>query len=60
MFAWKASLDGVVLMLDDIREFFGIYNTGSRMDQIVDDIEPWFKYHRVYYLDKSNTQVHYL
>lgn len=60
MFAWKAGLDGVVLMLDDIREFFGIYNTGTRMFQIVSDIAPWFKYQRVYYLEKSDTQVLYL
>ena len=60
MFAWKAGLDGVVLMLYDVREFFGIYNTGSRMDQIKEDIARWFKYQRVYYLGKSPTQVHYL
>src|SRR5438046_1601842 len=60
MFELKAGLDGVVLMLDDIREFFGIYNTGSRMTQIVSDIAPWFKYHKIYYLEKSDTQAHYL
>ena len=60
MFAWKAGLDGVVLMLDDIREFFGIYNTGTRIFQIVSDIAPWFKHYKIYYLDKSDTQVHYL
>ena len=30
------------------------------MTQIVSDIAPWFKYHKIYYLEKSDTQVHYL
>ncbi len=60
MFAWKTGLDGVVFMLDGIREFFGIYNTGNRIFQIESDIAPWFKYQKVYYLEKSDTQVHYL
>lgn len=34
LFAWKAGLDGVVLMREDIQGFFGISNTGSqRIDQ---------------------------
>jgi hypothetical protein len=61
MFAWKTGLDGVVLMRQDIQEFFGIDNTGStRMDQIVENIAPWFRYSKAYYREKSDTYVHYL
>lgn len=61
LFAWKTGLDGVVLMRQDIQEFFGIDNTGRpRIGQIVSDIVPWFKYHKVYYREKSDTYVHYL
>jgi hypothetical protein len=61
LFAWKTGLDGVVLMRQDIQEFFGIDNTGSpRMSQIVSAILPWFKYHKIYYRAKSGTYVHYL
>jgi hypothetical protein len=61
MFAWKAGLDGVVLMRQDIQEFFGIDNTGRpRMDQIIENITPWFRYSKVYHREKSDTYVHYL
>ncbi len=61
LFAWKAGLDGVVLMRQDITEFFGIDNTGRpRISQIVSDMVPWFKDHKVYRRDGSDTYVHYL
>lgn len=61
LFAWKAGLDGVVLMREDIQGFFGISNTGSqRMDQIVSTITPWFEYHKPYYREGSGTYLHYL
>jgi hypothetical protein len=59
--AWIHDLGCVVVSRDDLRKFFGFDNTTKdRIEQIKKDMKPYFKEHRVYYREGSNTYVHYL
>ena len=58
--AWIHDLECVVVSRDDLRKFFGFDNTTNRIEQIKKDMKPYFKEHKVYYREGSNTYVHYL
>lgn len=59
--AWIYDLECVVVSSDDLRRFFGFDNTTKdRIEQIRKDMKPYFKEHKVYYREGSNTFVHYL
>jgi hypothetical protein len=59
--AWVHDLECIVVSRDDLTKFFGFDNTTKdRIEQIKKDMKAYFKEHKVYYHEGSNTFVHYL
>lgn len=56
--AWLRNLDCMGLDRSDLQALLNITNTGEeRIKQFIEDIKPWFKFHKAYYRKSSGTYV---